>query len=245
MESNWRELLRHPNQGDHMVQVCQDGEFLGEALGEYIGTGLNCGEAALVIARPEQRAKLSPGRDQLKLLDAEETLARIMTGGIPEWRSFQDIVGRAIAELRRRFVRVRVYGAMVDLLWQRGRGEAALKLEEYWNALGRVHRFSLLCAYSMDPLAASAYGGPLERVCRAHTHLIPVRDYNRLNDAVSEASRKVLDRPLAQMLLSLSANHRPATHMPLGQATLIWLKQNMPRTADKILSEVRARWGAA
>jgi hypothetical protein len=29
--------------------------------------------------------------------------------------------------------------------------------------------------------------------------------------------------------------------MPQGQATLLWLKRNMPRTADKVLAEVRAR----
>jgi hypothetical protein len=29
--------------------------------------------------------------------------------------------------------------------------------------------------------------------------------------------------------------------MPQGQATLLWLKRNMPRTADKVLAEVRRR----
>jgi hypothetical protein len=42
------------------------------------------------------------------------------------------------------------------------------------------------------------------------------------------------------MLLSLSASGRPATAMPEGQATLLWLKRNMPRTADKVLAEVSA-----
>jgi hypothetical protein len=245
MVGDWRELLRHPNHGDHVAQAYQDSEFLGEALGEYIGAGLRGGEAALVIARPEQRAKLPSEHAQLRVLDAQQTLGRLMSGSMPDWRSFQDIIGKSIAELRRRYARVRVYGAIVDLLWQRGQREAALRLEQYWNELARQTRFSLLCAYPMDPLASSAYGGPLERVCKAHTHLIPVRDYNRLNEAVSKASRKILDRPLAQMLLSLSANHRPATEMPLGQATLIWLKRNMPRTADKVLSEVRACWAVA
>jgi hypothetical protein len=31
--------------------------------------------------------------------------------------------------------------------------------------------------------------------------------------------------------------------MPGGQATLLWLKRNMPRTADKVLAQVRARTG--
>jgi len=53
-------------------------------------------------------------------------------------------------------------------------------------------------------------------------------------------SSRILDHPLAQILLSLAANHQAPTRMPAGQATLFWLKQNMPRTAEKILSELRA-----
>jgi hypothetical protein len=32
--------------------------------------------------------------------------------------------------------------------------------------------------------------------------------------------------------------------MPLGQAALLWLRQNMPRTADRVLGEVRAQLSA-
>jgi len=58
---------------------------------------------------------------------------------------------------------------------------------------------------------------------------------------VLDAAKATLDQPLAQMLISLAANHRPHTEMPLGQAALLWLKQNMPRTADRVLEGVRAR----
>jgi hypothetical protein len=30
--------------------------------------------------------------------------------------------------------------------------------------------------------------------------------------------------------------------MPPGQAILFWLKDNMPRTAEKVMSRARARW---
>ena len=118
--------------------------------------------------------------------------------------------------------------------------DAAIRLEEFWNDLAKLQTFSLLCAYYMDNLDASAYLGPLECVCKVHTHLIPAADYAAFNEAVIAASNKVLEQPLAQMLLSLSAAHRPSTAMPAGQATLLWLKRNMPRTADKVLAEVRA-----
>jgi hypothetical protein len=220
-------------------------EFLTEAVTDYVNTGLQRGEAAIIIATPEHRVKFLERlqfaqQGGLKLLDAEETLGRFMTSGMPEWKSFHEIVGGAIAELCLQYPAVRAYGEMVDVLWQKGQREAAIRVEEYWNELGRLQSFSLFCAYYMDPLDSKTYGGALESVCKAHTHLIPVRDYARFNQAVTEATKKVLDQPLAQILLSLSANHPPVTHMPPGQATLLWLKQNMPRTADKVLSEVRA-----
>jgi hypothetical protein len=240
--TNWPELLREPGRCDHIVQLYQDVEFLTEAVADYIGTGLGRGEAALVIATPEHRARFStqPGKPgQMKMLDAEETLARFMTSGMPEWKGFHETVGGAIAELRLQYPVVRAYAELVDVLWQKGQPEAALRVEEYWNELATLQTFSLLCAYYLDNLDSRAYGGPLESMCKVHTHLIPVRDYARFDRAVHEAATKVLDGPLAQILLSLSANHRPPTQMPSGQATLLWLRQNMPRTADRVLDELR------
>jgi hypothetical protein len=243
---DWADLLRHPIDGDHIVQTYQDPRFLAEAVGQYIGAGLRMGEAAVIIARPEHRALFSrvlgnPG-PSLLLLDAEETLSRFMRDGMPDWQRFQEAMGGVLTGLRLQHPGVRAYGEMVDLLWQRGEREAALRLEGFWNQLARHHAFPLFCAYRIDALDDDVYGGPLESVCRAHTHFIPAQDYARLNKAVTEASKEVLDQPLAQMLMSLSATHRPATQMPLGQATLFWLKQNMPRTAERILTQVRARF---
>jgi hypothetical protein len=32
--------------------------------------------------------------------------------------------------------------------------------------------------------------------------------------------------------------------MPLGEAVILWLNENMPRTAEKILARVRTRYDA-
>jgi hypothetical protein len=226
-------------------------------VGEYIGTGLRRGEAAVLIVGPAHRmvflreleakgcyAEQAVQNGQLKLLDAQETLNAFMSDGMPEWNSFHAVVGGVIAQLRLQYPTVRAYGEMVDVLWQAGERAAAIRLEELWNELAKLQTFSLLCAYYMDHLDTDAYGGALECVCKVHTHLIPVRDYAGFNQAVTEASKDVLDQPLAQMLMSLSATHRPPTQMPLGQATLLWLNRNMPRTAQKILTGVRAKRAA-
>jgi hypothetical protein len=254
--ANWPELLQQPTAGDHFVQVYQDEVFLCEAVAEYIGTGLRRGDGVIIIATPSHRAAfirqldddgLSPSdalrRGQLMVLDADEMLAKFTSGGMPDWQTFHVLIGGFIAEMRLQHQNVRAYGEMVDVLWQRGERDAAIRLEEFWNDLAKLQTFSLLCAYFMDNLDAAAYTGPLECVCKVHTHLIPARDYSEFNQAVIEASNEVLEQPLAQMLLSLSASNPPTTDMPGGQATLLWLKRNMPRTADKVLAQVRARTG--
>jgi hypothetical protein len=255
---NWPELLQHPAAGDHFVQVYQDTAFLCEAVAEYVGTGLRRGDGAILIARPAHvaefkrqlsQAGLAPERalrrGQLVVLDADRTLEKFTPGGMPDWQTFHALIGGSIAEMRLRFPQVRAYGEMVDVLWQRGERDAAIRLEEFWNDLARLQTFSLLCAYCIDHLDPQAYAGPLECVCRVHTHLIPAPDYGRFNQAVIEASEKVLAAPLAQMLLSLAGSSKPSAGMPAGQATLLWLKRNMPRTADKVLAEVRARYSPA
>jgi hypothetical protein len=251
--SSWQETLKTPAPGDHIVQAWQDKAFLCEAVAQYVAAGLEAGEAAVIIARPEHRSEferalrksgvdtqLAQTQGRLVLADAEETLGKFMRGGAPQWEAFHSSVGGIIASLKASSPMVRAYGEMVDVLWQRGERRAALSLEEFWNRLAHQHSFSLFCAYFMDPLDDSAYGGALECVCRLHTHLIPAKDYARFDEAIAKASEEVLDRPLSQMLLSLAAAQQPPTRMPLGQATLLWLQKNMPLTAEKVLAQARA-----
>lgn len=245
----WPELLRHPGAHDHLVQVYTDTDFLVDAVAEYLAAGLRAGEGAIIIARPGHRERFLRALeargvrpcDAIRVLDAEETLDSFMVDGMPQWTAFHTACGGAIAELRLQYPTVRAYGEMVDILWQRGERSAALRLEDFWNELGKLQTFSLLCAYQMDLLDADTYSGGLQSVCRCHSHLIPARDYARFNAAVDQSAREVLDQPLAHMLLKLASSHRPHTEMPLGQATLIWLKHNMPRTADRVLDGVRAK----
>ena len=252
---SWQDLVRRPPGSGHLVQVYPDEGFLYELVGEYLAGGLAHGEGMVVIATPAHRAGFAKelerlgasgsadaeARGQILWLDAEDTLAQLTAGGGLDWQRFHAAIGGLIARLRLDYPTVRAYGEMVDILWQRREQDTALRLEEFWNELAALQTFTLLCAYRMDPLDAAAHPGAMECMCRVHTHLIPARDYANLNRAVTEASREVLDGPLADMLLSLSERHRPATQMPQGQATLLWLQRNMPRTAERVLAGVRAR----
>ena len=91
---------------------------------------------------------------QLCTLDAQATLDTFMAGGEPQWKPFHEVVGGLIARTRLQFPAVRAYGGMLDILWQAGRRDPAIRLEELWNELARLQTFSLFCAYFILPLEA-------------------------------------------------------------------------------------------
>jgi hypothetical protein len=176
------ELLQYPASGDHIVQSWEDVSVLAETVGTYLHAGLRHGEAALVVSRPTHfelfkrslpQARSAGRTGQLSYFDAEDTMAKFMHRGMPDWKRFHETIGGLIAELRLQYPAVRVYGEMVDVLWQRGQREAAVRLEEFWNELAKLQTFSLFCAYQLDNRDSLTYGGSFECVCKLHTHLIP------------------------------------------------------------------------
>ena len=249
--ATWQELLARPLDGNHIAQIYRDEDFLIDALSHFVATGLAQGDGVVVIATPEhwdacvvcfetrdlllQDAAL---RGQLLVLDAGKTLPTLMVDGMPDWKRFQDAVGTVINRTRRQYAKIRAFDEMVDILWQRGARPAAIRLEQLWNHLVKVQDLALCCAYRIDNLDDEAYGA-LEHVCAMHSHLIPARDYDRLEQTVKIASDDVLGAPLARMLQSLAFARQPPTHMPSAQATLLWLKEHMPLTASKVLARIR------
>jgi hypothetical protein len=139
---------------------------------------------------------------------------------------------------------LRVISELSDLLWRQGKQGAALAIERRWNAFARSEAFSLLCACGVDALDASAYGGALECLGALHTHLVPANNCEAFDEAVGQAVAEVLEPRLLRMVHALSAAQRPAIHMPSGVVLLFWLRQHMPRTAEKVLARSRQRWRA-
>jgi hypothetical protein len=58
---------------------------------------------------------------------------------------------------------------MVDVLWQNGEGDAAIRLEVLWNELARTKAFSLLCGYSVGHFYKDA---SFDEICAQHSHIV-------------------------------------------------------------------------
>lgn len=183
------------NDTEHFVQFYEADGFLLNSLGGFIGTAINSGDAALVVATQSHREGLdellsangldvanAKARGQFVSIDAAETLSKFMVDGSPHPDRFNEVVGGIIASVSDGRPRVRAFGEMVALLWAEGQHQAALRLEEMWNELQKAHTFSLFCAYPMNGLGGQKFMEPHSGVCTVHTRVIPAESYVGLDD---------------------------------------------------------------
>jgi len=237
----------------HFAQLHRDPQALTDAVTLYLETGLRRGNGVVVIATPQhadlfltrlREHDLDPGEflksGQLELHDAELTLRKFMRNDTPDWDDFRRAAG-AVFERVRAFGRgtTRAYGEMVNLLWQEGKQEAAIRLEEYWNELARLYPFSLFCSYMLDVHHDHAYDGPLEEIGRTHSDVLGTSEDERFRVALDAASRDVFGVPLSQMVGFSRHRDSGERRFPSGQRTMLWVKRNLPSVSAALLERAR------
>jgi hypothetical protein len=191
----------------HAVRFYESERSLARIVAEFLQEGFDGGNPGIVVATVTQRAEiireltdrslsvteLQRSHDLL-LLDAEETLSAFMKEGTPDAHEFRDRMCQAIETVcqGRTSWTVRIFGQMVDVLWQRGERQAAIRLELLWNQLARAEAFSLLCGYAIGSFyKASSF----EEICGQHSHIVsPDGTTTRVDSAAGEGMRRRLER---------------------------------------------------
>jgi hypothetical protein len=168
----------------HAVRFYENEKSLAKIVAEFLADGLTDSTPGIVVATASQRAAIVRelvvrGVDvvpltrsgDLVLLDAADTLSSFMTDGMIDDRAFNDRLCAVIkrASRGRTGCPIRIYGQMVDILWQEGKRDLAIRLEILWNQLANTQSFSLLCGYAIGPFYKDAH---FREVCAQHTHLI-------------------------------------------------------------------------
>ncbi|MDB5871740.1 MAG: histidine kinase [Ramlibacter sp.] len=173
----------------HFVQFYEQDSFLADEVARYIGAALRAGNSGIVIARrvlldellPKLRRHraslfgLGTERGELITLDAQETLDTFMVDGWPNEALFRQTVGHQVKQAAQGGKPVRAFGEMVALLCEQGHYQAAVRLEELWNDLGRQHSFSLFCAYPLRLFSGmgETQARAFRHICAAHEHVSP------------------------------------------------------------------------
>lgn len=178
----------------HMVQFYEDEAFLHSTLREFVGIGLHAGHACVVIGRKEHINALEGqlvdaitqsvhgNRGYYRAMNAHEALNRFMIGGKPDWERFQTYVGGILDEAARHATPVRVFGEMVDMLWEEGNRAAALQLEKFWNKLAFTRPFFLYCAYPVSRFNTEVDRTSLQDISCSHTHILSGENGNSSRD---------------------------------------------------------------
>jgi MEDS: MEthanogen/methylotroph, DcmR Sensory domain len=257
----WHRLLTDAAPRDHIVQLYQDQHFLNRAVCRFAAAALANGEAVILVPtlahwnafRPRLEAegvdvKAVQGRGQLTVVDADELLPRFMREAMPAAPVFLGLAADVIARARGagRYPKVRWWGEMVNVLWERGDVAASMNLEDLFDQLAHGHDIAIFCSFLMDNFNGEVHARMLPRLGENHSHLIPVEDYARLERAVAEALRETIGPVEAPVLEGRLLSHYPAPfQMPRPQALLLALRQVLPLVADAVLQRSRTLYAAS
>jgi hypothetical protein len=257
----WDHVVADAVPSDHIVQLYQDQDFLNRAVCRFAGAALANGEGIILVPtlahwnniRPRLEAEgvdveAARERGQLTVVDADEFLPRFMRDAMPDSSVFLGLAADVIGQARAagRYPRVRWWGEMVNVLWERGNAAASMNLEDLFDQLAKKHDIAIFCSFLMDNFNGDIHAHMLPRLGTNHSHLIPVEDYARLERAVADALRETVGADEARVLEArLLADYRPPFSMPRAQALLLALRQILPGVADPVLQRSRNLYTAS
>jgi uncharacterized protein YoaH (UPF0181 family) len=170
---------------DHRVIFYEEQQDFVKQVVEFLAAGLQNGEGCVIIATEEHRDAIASelsargllGRQGaadkriFRTLDASETLSKYMVADWPKASRFAEVIEPVLLEASQGGKRpLRLFGEMVAIEFEAGNKEAAVRIEELWNALGKRHHFSLLCAYPIGKASKVQDYTALIRVCAEHNH---------------------------------------------------------------------------
>jgi MEDS: MEthanogen/methylotroph, DcmR Sensory domain len=173
----------------HSVHFYDADEALIQRLQNVITSGLESGNAVLIVATDAHRTQLISAlkkrlvqisqferEGSLCFLNAHETLAQFMVNGLPDRQRFLDSVG-AVIQAAKQAARstgngLTVFGEMVAVLWEQGNKAGALQLEALWNDLLNDRSFHLHCAYPRSLFADGIDMAGMQSICDGHSHVI-------------------------------------------------------------------------
>lgn len=257
----WCGLLANAAPRDHIVQLYQDQQFLNRAVCRFAAAAIANGEGVILVPtvahwdafRPRLESegvdvKAAEKRGQLTIVDADNLLPTVMRNGMPDSPVFLGWAANAVSQARGdgRYEKVRWWGEMVNILWERGDVTASMHLEDLFDQLSDEQNIAIFCSFLMDNFNGDVHARMLPRLGENHSHLIPVEDYARLERAVSDALRDTVGPDESRVLEDeLLSRFHGAIQMPRSQALLLALRQTLPLVADDVLQRSRNLYQAA
>jgi hypothetical protein len=170
----------------HEVQFYSDDWVLLDRVVPFLAAALKNGDAAIVIATKSHRESIvqrlmSEDLDvdaairagMYVAADAAGGLSEIMVHGMPNSARFFKAVGGLIKEAakagKKAHPRVAIFGERVSLLWEEGKVDAAIRLEQLCNQLEAICEVDILCGYKMSGHSEEEDSQDFKSICAEHS----------------------------------------------------------------------------
>jgi DNA-binding NarL/FixJ family response regulator len=170
----------------HEVLFHSDDTVLLDRLGRFVANALNTGNPAIVLATKAHRDSLllklrAAGIDAdgavregtFISLDAADVLSTVMVNDLPDPDRFFGSVGgwieAAAKTAKSEHPRMVVFGEAVDLLQKQGKPDAAIRLEQLWNGVGKTFGLDILCGYDLSNFHGEEDEHVFQHICAEHS----------------------------------------------------------------------------
>jgi len=170
----------------HEVSFYSDDQCFLDGVTQFIGTALERGGAAILVATESHRKALLPRLQALGLdmsaaieqgryipLDAAGLLSTFMVNALPDRAQFirvaGDLILKAASAASGECPRVALCGEGTHLLWAEGNAEAALQLESLWDEIRESYDLDILCGYPLASFQGGIGSHIFEKLSAAHT----------------------------------------------------------------------------
>ncbi len=170
----------------HEVLFYSDEALLLDAFARFIAVALESGCAAIVVITESHRDGLlsrlkAQGVDvdaAIKQgtyiqLDVKTTLSRFMVNDMPDSTRFFSIVDRLVEAAgkaaRNQHHGVVACGEGASVLWAEGKADAAIRLEQLWNEVGKTFGVDILCGYASSSFRGEEDEHIFQSICAEHS----------------------------------------------------------------------------
>lgn len=170
----------------HEALFYSDDTVLLDSFARFIAAALKAGNAAIVVITEPHREGLvlrlkeqgvdvdTATRQGVYIeLDVAKTLSTFMVNDLPDSARFFEVVGGFIhsaAEVAKgEHPRVVACGECSPLLWAEGKADAAIRVEQLWDEVGKSFGVDILCGYALNSFHGEEDEHVFQSICVEHS----------------------------------------------------------------------------
>ncbi len=170
----------------HEVQFYSDDAHLLDTFADFIAVALKSGRAAIVVVTESHRDGLvsrlkTQGLDvdaatqqgTYIQLDVNKTLSTFMVNDMPDSTRFFPVAGGLI-EVAAKAARQQDHGVVAcgecsPVLWAEGKADAAIRVEQLWDEVGKTFGVDILCGYALSSFHGEEDEHVFQSICAEHS----------------------------------------------------------------------------